>query len=56
MVEIMAAREAYNRYEISNVCLFLGDYSLADGLSESKICAQLKELQHRRTGTTKVSQ
>ena len=31
MVEIMAARETYNRYEISNVGLVPGDSNPADG-------------------------
>lgn len=37
MVEIMAAREAYKRYEIFNVDLVPGDFNPTDGLTKLKI-------------------
>ena len=55
-MEIMAAREAYNRYEISNVGLVPWDSNPADGLTKSRICAQLNELLHREIDATRVSQ
>ena len=56
MVEIMAAREAYNRYEISNVGLVPGDSNPADRLTKPKIFVQLNELLHQGVDSTKVSQ
>ena len=56
MVEIMAAREAYNRYEISNVGLVPGNSNPAAGLTKPKICVQLNEYLHRGVDSTKVSQ
>ena len=44
MVEIMAAREAYNRHEISNVGLVSGDSNPADGLTKPEICTQLDDI------------
>ena len=56
MVEIIAAREAYNRYEISNVGLVPGDFNPAEGLTNSKVRAQLNELVYKGIDTTRVSQ
>ena len=44
MVEIMAAREAYNRHEISNVGLILGDENQADGLTKSRVSVKLNRV------------
>ena len=54
MVEIMAAREAYSRFEISNVSLVSGNSNTADGLMKPRIFAPLDELLHRRVVSTNV--
>ena len=55
-VEILAAREMYNRDETSNVGLVPGDSNPADELSKSKICAQLNEQLNRGIDNARVSQ
>ena len=56
MVEIMAAKEACNRHEISNVGLVSRDSNPADGLTKPKICTQLNDLLYRGKDYTKVTQ
>ena len=56
MDEIMAAREAYNRYEISNVGLVSGKSSPADGLTKPGVCVQLSNLFYRGKDNTHVLQ
>ena len=55
LVEIMA-REAYNRYELSNVGLVLEDFNPAEGLTKSKMLPKLNELLHQGIDNTQVSQ
>jgi len=56
MVEITAAREAYNRHEISTVGLVPGEVNPADGLTKSGICKPLDDLLAYSMDTTTVSQ
>lgn len=56
MVEITAARESYNRYEISTVGLVAGDVNPADGLTKPGICKPLNELLETSIDSTVVSQ
>ena len=44
MIEVTAAREAYNRHEISNVGLVPGEVNPADGLTKPGYCKALQDL------------
>lgn len=48
MIDVAAARESYNKYEISNVGLVASDYNIADALTKEKCNPALEEL--LRTG------
>ncbi|CDF33317.1 unnamed protein product [Chondrus crispus] len=48
MIDIAAAREAYNENEISNVGLVRSEHNVADGLTKPKYCKALESL--LRTG------
>ena len=56
MIEIMAAREAYNRYEISNLGLVSGKSNPADGLTKSGVSIQFNNLLYRGNDNTHVLQ
>ena len=51
MIDIAAAREAYNANEISNVCLVRAEHNPADGLTKVKFCKALDAI--LRTGMDK---
>ena len=44
LIDISAAREAYNRHEISNVGLVLSEHNIADGLTKPKPCSSLMQV------------
>ncbi len=56
MVEIMAAREAYNRFEISNVGLVSGRSNPARGLTKPGISIPLNKLLYRGADNTNLEQ
>ena len=56
MVELLAARQAYNRHEISNVGLVAGESNPADRLTKPGICKHLNELIYRGADKTQVVQ
>ena len=56
MIEVTAAREAYNRHEISNVGLVPGDGNPADGLTKPSSCQALHEIMKNGVDDTKVTQ
>lgn len=41
MIDVAAAREAYNRYEISNVGLVKSEHNVSDGLKKPGLCTAL---------------
>ena len=44
MIDTAAAREAYNRGEISNVGLVLSKHNIADGLTKPGYCRAISDL------------
>ena len=46
MVEIMAGREAYNSYEISNVGIVFRKSNPAVGLTKPGVCTQLNNISY----------
>lgn len=56
MIDVAAAREAYNNFEISNVGLVAGIDNPADGLTKPKLCKPLYELLRTGIDATPVAQ
>lgn len=56
MVETSAAREAYNRHEISNVGLIAGADNPSDGLTKVKKCETLEKLINSGIDNTEATQ
>jgi len=48
MIDVAAARDAYNKHEISNVGLVKSDHNIADGLTKPGLCSALNTM--LRTG------
>jgi len=51
MIDVAAARDAYNKHEISNVGLVKSEHNVADGLTKPGLCPAMEEL--LRTGVDK---
>ena len=56
MIDIVATREAYNNYEISNVGLIATEYNPADGLTKIAHCPALESITHKKRDDIKVRQ
>lgn len=56
LIDIAAAREAYNRQDLSNVGLVTSEDNMADGLTKTKPCAALDRLLYTGVDCTPVQQ
>lgn len=56
MIDVAAAREAYNRHEISNVGLVQSEHNIADGLTKPGQCAALSAMMKTAKDVNPVQQ
>lgn len=56
MIDVTAARQAYNRHEISNVGLVQSEHNIADGLTKPGQCAALSTMMQTAKDVNPVQQ
>ncbi len=56
MIDVAAAREAYNRHEISNVGLVQSEHNIADGLTKPGQCAAMSAMMKTAKDVNPVQQ
>jgi len=56
MIDVRAAREAYKRYEISNIGFVRSEHNPVDGLPKPHICAALDAALRMNTNVNPVQQ